>query len=57
MTIPKRVCLRCYGHAISLQDVPHTLVSPRGKVHKLGEQPGVVSKTECGATITPAWTQ
>ena len=52
MKTPKKVCRRCYGHAVSLEDVTQPtrmirafVVSPKGYVHRPfdGE-----NKTECG---------
>lgn len=51
---PHRACLRCYGHAISLEDLQPVIVSPRGIVHKAGQIPG---RTECGIQIPPTWRQ
>jgi hypothetical protein len=52
----KKVCRRCYGHAVSLEDVtaptrmirPY-VVSPKGYVHKPVVETG---KTECGWDYT-----
>lgn len=54
MKTPKKVCRRCYGHAVSLEDVTRPtrmirpfVVSPKGYAHK-----PVSSKTECGWDYT-----
>lgn len=67
MIFAKKVCRRCFGHAISVADVnqldrvPNTvylvsvyLVSTTGCFHKPPEH-GDQSKTECGLTLTERW--
>lgn len=62
MIFAKKVCRRCFGHAISIADVnqldrvPNTLylVSTTGCFHKPPEH-GDQSKTECGLTVTDRW--
>ena len=52
MREPKKVCRRCYGHAVSLEDVTRPsrmilpfVVSPKGYVHRPRHALGL---TECG---------
>jgi hypothetical protein len=62
MIFAKKVCRRCFGHAISVKDVnqldrvPNTTyyVSTTGCFHKPPEH-GDQSKTECGIALTERW--
>jgi len=59
MTTIRKVCRRCYGHAISKADLGTgkgktrpQLIAPNGTAHKQGD-PG---HTECGIQTSPYWT-